>query len=95
MNIYRSGLSSVLEPMPRTDRQKIKKPVLLHEFFERNPQRDCDENDFLYAVTGGTLKEFTTRDFRHEMNKCTDPLVRSRFAAVTRRQDLFNEQSNN
>jgi acyl-CoA synthetase (AMP-forming)/AMP-acid ligase II len=86
------GYIRVVKELPRTDTQKIKKPVLLHEFIERNPQRDGDENDLLYAVTGGTLEEFTTRDYRHEMNKCVDPMVRSRFAAVTRRQDLFKEK---
>ena len=39
-------------------------------------------------------QKITTRDYGNEMNKAIDPLVRSRFAAVTRRQDLFKEQPN-
>ena len=78
--------------LPRTDTRKVRKPVLLHEFIERNPERDADESDIIYAVKGDLLQEFTTQDFRREMDRCTDPMVRSRFAAVTRRQDLFRDK---
>ncbi len=83
------GYIRVVKELPRTDTQKIKKPVLLHEFIERNPQKDVDENDLVYAIKEGNLEEFKTPDYQREMKRCTDPLVRSRFAAVTRRQDLF------
>jgi hypothetical protein len=73
----------------RTDTQKVRKPVLLYEFIERNHLTDANENDLIYAVRGTGLHAFTTRDYKREMARCTDPMVQSRFAAVTRRQDLF------
>ena len=86
------GYIRVVGELPRTDTRKIRKPVLLHEFIERNPERDADERDIIYAVTGDVLQEFTTLDFKEEMGRCTDPVVRSRFTAVTRRQDLFRDK---
>ncbi|MBT3258588.1 MAG: hypothetical protein HN366_19315 [Deltaproteobacteria bacterium] len=63
--------------------------MLLYEFIERNHLTDANENDLIYAVRGTGLHAFTTRDYKREMARCTDPMVQSRFAAVTRRQDLF------
>jgi acyl-CoA synthetase (AMP-forming)/AMP-acid ligase II len=86
------GYIRVLNGLPKTDTQKVLKPVLLHEFIERTPVTDANENDHIYAVKQGALQEFTTMEYRQEMDRCTDPMVRSRFAAVTRRQDLFEEK---
>ena len=86
------GYIRVVAELPRTDTRKIRKPVLLHEFIERNSEKDADACDILYTVKGGALQEFTARDFEQEMGRCTDPMVRSRFAAVTRRQDLFRDK---
>ncbi len=86
------GYFRLLAELPKTDTQKVRKPVLLHDFIERNPVNDADENDLIYAVKEGVLRNFTTREYRRLMNRCTDPLVRSRFAVVTRRQDLFREE---
>jgi len=85
------GYIRVLGELPKTDTQKVRKPVLLHEFIERTPVTDGNENDLIYSVKGGVLEEFTTPEYRYEMDRCTDPMVRSRFAAVTRRHDLFKE----
>ncbi len=46
------GYIRVMGELPRTDTRKVRKPVLLHEFIERNPERDADENDIIYAVKG-------------------------------------------
>jgi len=83
------GYIRVLSELPKTDTQKVRKPVLLYEFIERNHLTDANENDLIYAVRGTGLHAFTTRDYKREMARCTDPMVQSRFAAVTRRQDLF------
>ena len=85
------GYIRVVGELPKTDTQKVRKPVLLHEFIERTSVTDANENDLIYSVKGGVLEEFTTPEYRYEMDRCTDPMVRSRFAAVTRRQDLFKE----
>ena len=69
------GYIRVMGELPRTDTRKVRKPVLLHEFIERNPERDVDENDIIYAVKGDLLQKFTTQDFRREMDRCTDPMV--------------------
>jgi len=86
------GYIRVVAELPKTDTQKVRKPVLLYEFIERTPVTDANENDLIYSVKGDVLQEFTTREYRREMDRCTDPMVRSRFAAVTRRQDLFQER---
>ena len=86
------GYIRVVGELPKTDTQKVRKPVLLREFIERTPTSDANEKDLLYSVNQGTLQEFTTGEYRREMGKCTDPTVRSRFEAVTRRQDLFQEE---
>jgi len=85
------GYFRLLGELPKTDTQKIQKPVLLHEFIERTSATDADENDLVYAVKGDALQNFTTREYLYQMDRCTDPMVRSRFAAVTGRQDLFRE----
>ena len=86
------GYIRVVGGLPKTDTRKVRKPVLLHEFIARTPATDADENDLIYAVKRGVLQEFTTMGYRREMDKCTDPMVRSRFTAVTKRQDLFKEK---
>jgi fatty-acyl-CoA synthase len=86
------GYIRVVGELPKTDTQKVRKPVLLHEFIERTPITDANENDLIYAVKGDELQEFTTPDYRCEMDRCADILVRSRFAAVTGRQDLFEKE---
>ncbi|MCP4579627.1 MAG: AMP-binding protein [Deltaproteobacteria bacterium] len=86
------GYIRVLCELPKTDTQKVRKPVLLHEFIERTPLTDKNENDLIYSVRKDGLKKFTAQDYEREMALCTDPMVRSRFAAVTRRQDLFGER---
>ena len=86
------GYIRVLGELPKTDTQKVRKPVLLHEFIERTPLTDKNENDLIYSVRGDRLQAFKEQDYEREMALCTDPMVRSRFAAVTRRQDLFGER---
>ena len=73
---------------------KVRKPVLLHEFIEHTPVTDGNDNDLIYFVKGGVLQEFTTREYRREMDRCMVPMVRSRFAAMTRRQDILGETMN-
>ena len=85
------GFVRFVNELPKTDTQKVQKPVLLNEFIERTPARDADENDMLYSVRDGVLQEFTTEDYRRAMGTCTDPMVRSRFVAVTKRNDLFEK----
>ena len=68
---------------------KIMKTNLMHDFIERTPQKDADPNDLIYRIGPDRIKEFKTGDYRKEMARCTDPAVRARFTAVTRRQDLF------
>jgi fatty-acyl-CoA synthase len=87
------GFIRLVNELPKTDTQKVQKPVLLNEFIERTPARDADENDILYSVQEGMLQEFTTEDYRRAMGTCTDPMVRSRFVAVTKRDDLFEANS--
>ena len=87
------GFIRLVSELPKTDTQKVRKPVLLSEFIERTRERDADENDLLYSVKKGMILNFTTEEYRREMGKCIDPMVRSRFAAVTKRQDLFQEES--
>jgi hypothetical protein len=86
------GFIRLVAELPKTDTQKVRKPVLINEFIERTPARDADENDIIYSVTQGVLQKFTTEDYRREMGTCIDPTVRSRFVAVTKRDDLFKEQ---
>ena len=83
------GYIRVLGELPKTDTQKVQKSVLLHEFMERTPAMDMDEKDLIYSVKGDVLQDFTTPEYRREMARCTDSMVRSRFVAVTGRQDVF------
>lgn len=86
------GFIRLVGELPKTDTQKVRKPVLLHEFIERTPARDADKNDIIYSVKDDVLQEFTTEDYKRDMGTCIDPTVRSRFVAVTRRDDLFKEK---
>ncbi|MBW1783844.1 MAG: AMP-binding protein [Deltaproteobacteria bacterium] len=86
------GFVRVVGELPKTDTQKVRKPVLLHEFIERTPARDADENDMIFSVKEGELQEFTTEAYRRAMGTCIDPTVRSRFVAVTKRDDLFHSR---
>jgi len=83
------GFIRLVSELPKTDTQKVQKPVLLHEFIERTPARDADEDDIIYGVQEGVLQPFGTEDYRRAMGTCADPMVRSRFVAVTKREDLF------
>lgn len=79
----------LLSDLPRTDTHKIRKADLLRTFVERTPERDADPNDRLYAVQGGDCVPFRTEDYRALLDRCRDPVVRARFIAVTKRQDIF------
>ena len=85
------GYIRLVKELPRTDTRKVQKTVLLHEFIERTHLKDVDENDRICAVKDSGPEEFTTDDYKRLMTRCTDPLIRTRFAAVTRRQDLFEQ----
>lgn len=86
------GYIRLVKELPRTDTRKVQKTVLLHEFIERTHLKDVDENDRICAVKDSGPEEFTTDDYKRLMTRCTDPLIRTRFAAVTRRQDLFEQK---
>lgn len=83
------GYIRMVSELPRTDTHKIKKSVLMHDFIERTPARDAEEGDRVVAVTREGLKPFRTAEFKAEMARCVDPVIRARFVAATRRQDLF------
>ncbi|MBW1714149.1 MAG: AMP-binding protein [Deltaproteobacteria bacterium] len=83
------GFVRLITELPRTDTHKIKKTALVHDFIERTPEKDADRQDLLYVIDQAGIREFKTGDYRAEMAKCTDPAVRARFQAVTKRQDIF------
>lgn len=83
------GYIRLVTELPRTDTHKIKKSVLMRDFVERTPARDADEKDRVYAMTRDGIREFRTQDFKAEMARCVDPVIRARFIAATRRQDIF------
>jgi fatty-acyl-CoA synthase len=83
------GYIRLVSELPRTDTHKIRKSALAKEFIERTPARDADENDTMYMVKGDGIHEFRTSDFHAEMARCVDPVIRARFVAATRRQDIF------
>lgn len=83
------GFIRLIPDLPRTDTHKIRKPGLMHDFIERTSEKDADKQDVLYAIGPDGIKEFKTDDYQREIAKCTDPAVRARFQAVTRRQDIF------
>ena len=83
------GYIRVLNKLPMTDTEKIRKSALLHDFIERTPERDRDRNDILYKIDQGHIRQFRTGDYVEEIKKCADPAIQARFKAVTRRQDLF------
>jgi fatty-acyl-CoA synthase len=83
------GFIRLIRMLPRTATHKIMKTNLMHDFIERTPQKDADQNDLIYRIGPDGIKEFKTGDYRKEMARCTDPAVRARFTAITRRQNLF------
>lgn len=83
------GYVRLIRDLPRTDTHKIKKSVLMRDFIERTPATDSDESDRLYEIGKDGIREFLTEDFRAEMDRCVDPLIRARFIAATRRGDIF------
>jgi fatty-acyl-CoA synthase len=83
------GFIRLVPELPRTDTHKVKKSTLLSEFIERTPEKDADERDAIYMIGPGGIEAFRTSDFQGEMAKCSDPAVRARFLAVTKRHDLF------
>jgi len=83
------GFIRLIPELPRTDTRKVRKPALMYDFIERTPKKDADEQDLLYVIVQGKIKAFNTQEYQREMAKCTDPAVRARFQAVTRRQDIF------
>jgi fatty-acyl-CoA synthase len=85
------GFIRLIRELPRTATHKIRKPILMHDFIERNPEKDADQNDLIYRIDPDGIKEFKTGDYRSELARCTDPAVRARFAAATRRQNLFSD----
>ena len=83
------GFVRLLEELPRTDTRKVKKTALLGEFIERTPSSDSGGQDLLYRVGPDGPNLFSRQDYLAEMAKCIDPAVRSRFIAVTKRNDIF------
>jgi fatty-acyl-CoA synthase len=83
------GFIRLIRDLPRTATHKIMKTNLMHDFIERTPQTDADQNDLIYRIGPEGIKPFKTEDYQDEMAGCTDPAVRARFAAATRRQNLF------
>ena len=83
------GFIRLIPELPRTDTRKVRKPALMYDFIERTPEKDADKQDLLYVIVQGKIKAFNTQEYQREMAKCTDPAVRARFQAVTRRQDIF------
>ena len=81
------GFIRVVQELPKTDTLKVRKAELSQQFIERTPAIDEDQNDRLYAVSGG-VQEFETADYHTAMKKFTDPAVQSRLIAATRRDDL-------
>jgi hypothetical protein len=79
------------EPQKNIGTHEIRKPILMHDFIERTPEKDADQNDLIYRIGPDGIKEFKTGDYRSEMARCTDPAVRARFAAATRRQNPFSD----
>lgn len=72
-------------------RHKIRKSILMHDFIERTPEKDADQNDLIYRIGPDGIKEFKTGDYWGEMTRCTDAAVSALFAAATRRQNLFSD----
>lgn len=85
------GFIRLTRELPRTATHKIMKTILMYDFIERTPEKDADLNDLIYRIGPDGIKEFKTGDYRNEMARCTDPAVRARFAATTRRQNLFSD----
>jgi hypothetical protein len=85
------GFIRLTRELPRTATHKIMKTTLMYDFIERTPEKDADVNDLIYRIGPDGIKEFKTGDYRNEMARCTDPAVRARFAAATRRQNLFSD----
>jgi fatty-acyl-CoA synthase len=83
------GFLRLVTELPRTDTHKLKKAVLVHEFIERNSQRDADPNDLIYRLIEGAPEPFTSRHYQDFMAGCRNPAVRARFTAVTKRLGLF------
>ncbi len=83
------GYLRLLPRLPRTDTHKMKKSVLAMEFIERTPERDGDPQDVIYRVASDGVTEFTTTHFKDMLEEITDPAVRARFRAITKRQDIF------
>jgi fatty-acyl-CoA synthase len=85
------GYIRLTRELPRTATHKIMKTSLMYDFIERTPEKDADPNDLIYRMNPDGITEFKTADYRNEIARCTDPAVRARFAAVTRRQNLFSD----
>jgi hypothetical protein len=85
------GFIRLIRELPRTATHKIIKTSLMHDFIERIPEKDAEPDDLVYRIDPDGIKGFKTADYRNEMARCTDPAVRARFAAATRRQDLFSD----
>lgn len=83
------GFVRLLEELPRTDTRKVKKAALLKEFIERTLSSDSSGQDLLYRVGPDGPSLFRRQDYLAEMARCIDPAVRSRFIAVTKRNDIF------
>ena len=81
----------LIKALPMTDTQKIRKPVLLAQFIERTPELDADPDDLIHDLTGPSPRPFTTAEYQAVLAGCIDPDVRTRFQAVTRRDDLFRD----
>lgn len=84
------GFVRVMLSIPKTETQKVRKALLLRDFFERTPALDVGKEDILYRVEKEGPSVFTTIDYKELMTKCTEPMVRNRFRLVTRRNDLFS-----
>jgi len=83
------GFLRLVAELPRTSTHKLRKAVLMGEFIERTPQNERCREDIVYRLSADGPKIFTSREYRELMDACHDPAVRARFAAVTKRRDLF------
>ena len=85
------GFIRLIRKLPRTATHKIIKTSLMYDFIERTPEKDADPDDLIYRMGPDGINDFKTGDYRDEMALCMDPAVRARFAAATRRQNLFSD----
>jgi fatty-acyl-CoA synthase len=83
------GFVRVTTRLPKTETQKVKKSLLLRDFFKRTLEMDADQNDILYCIEKEGPEVFTTEDYQRLLGECTEPVVRNRFQVVTGCSDLF------